>query len=124
VVKLQLHSTSDASSRHPNAAAALGVPALAALLLAQILPADAQLRSAVRLLHRRTPIDLRLSKIFPLGARMRLRANLDVYNVLNDGSVVNTNNNYGASWLQPIGGAFTAGLVDGRLIQFGGQLTF
>jgi hypothetical protein len=73
---------------------------------------------------RRTLIDLRLSKIFALGGTIRLRANLDVYNVLNDGSVVNTNNNYGASWLQPIGGAFTAGLVDGRLIQFGGQLTF
>jgi hypothetical protein len=73
---------------------------------------------------RRTLIDLRLSRIFPLGPRMRLRANLDVYNVLNDGSVVNTNNNYGASWLQPVGGPFTAGLADGRLIQFGGQLTF
>jgi hypothetical protein len=73
---------------------------------------------------RRTLIDLRLSKIFSLGARTRLRANLDVYNVLNDGSVVSTNNNYGASWLQPIGGAFTAGLADGRLIQFGAQLTF
>lgn len=73
---------------------------------------------------RRTVIDLRLSKVFALNGRTRLRANLDVYNLFNDGSVVSTNNNYGASWLQPIGGPFTAGLADGRLIQFGGQLTF
>jgi hypothetical protein len=73
---------------------------------------------------RRTVVDLRLSKVFALNSRTRLRANLDIYNLFNDGSVVSTNNNYGASWLQPVGGAFTAGLADGRLIQFGGQLTF
>src|SRR6266851_572036 len=38
VVKVWLHSTGDASPPHPNAAAALGTPAPAALLLAQILP--------------------------------------------------------------------------------------
>src|SRR5712691_5529659 len=38
VVKVWLHSTGDASPSHPNAAAALGAPALAALLLPQILP--------------------------------------------------------------------------------------
>jgi hypothetical protein len=65
-----------------------------------------------------------LSKVFTLGPKTRLRANLDLYNVLNDGSAVSTNNNYGASWRQPVGGAFTAGLADGRLFQVGGQLTF
>ena len=34
---------------------------------------------------------------------MRLRANLDLYNVLNDSSVVTINNNYGAFWLRPVG---------------------
>src|SRR5947207_3855093 len=38
MVNVWLHSTSDASPSHPNAAAALGAPALAALLLLQILP--------------------------------------------------------------------------------------
>src|SRR5207247_6755686 len=38
VVKVWLDSTGDASPPHPNAAAALGTPAPAALLLAQILP--------------------------------------------------------------------------------------
>jgi len=33
------------------------------------------------------------------------------------------NYNYGASWRQPVGGAFTGGLADGRLLQVGGQLT-
>jgi hypothetical protein len=73
---------------------------------------------------RRTQIDLRLTKVFSLGARTRLRANLDLYNLFNDGSVVNANNTYGGSWLQPVGGPFTAGLMDGRLLQVGGQFTF
>ena len=73
---------------------------------------------------RRTQIDLRLTKIFTLSARMRVRANVDLYNILNDGSVVQMNYNYGASWRQPVGGAFTGGLADGRLLQVGAQLTF
>ena len=38
MVKVQLHSAGAASLLHPNAAAALGTPGLAALLLVQILP--------------------------------------------------------------------------------------
>src|SRR5436190_3387491 len=38
VVKLQLHSAGDASHLHPNAAAALGAPGLAALLIAHMFP--------------------------------------------------------------------------------------
>src|SRR5712691_9232357 len=38
VVKVWLHSTGEASPLHSNAAAALGTPGLAALLLLQILP--------------------------------------------------------------------------------------
>ena len=73
---------------------------------------------------RRTQIDLRVTKVFQLSGRVRVRANLDLYNALNDGSVVNPNTNFGASWLQPTGGFFTGGLADGRLLQFSGQLTF
>jgi hypothetical protein len=73
---------------------------------------------------RRTQIDLRLTKVFTLNSHSKLRANLDLYNALNDGSVVNPNTVFGASWLQPTGGFFTGGLLDGRLLQFSGQLTF
>lgn len=73
---------------------------------------------------RRTQIDLRLTKMIQLSGSVRLRANLDLYNVLNDGSVVNPNTNFGSSWLQPTGGFFTGGLADGRLLQVSGQLTF
>jgi len=73
---------------------------------------------------RRTQLDLRLTKQFKLSAHTTLRGNLDLYNVLNDGSVVNPNINFGSSWLQPTGGFFTGGLTDGRLLQFSGQLTF
>ena len=69
---------------------------------------------------RRTSLDLRLAKVFALSARTRLHAKLDLYNVLNDGSVVTINSNYGAFWLRPAG----LGLAAGRLLQFGGQLTF
>jgi hypothetical protein len=52
---------------------------------------------------------------------------VDLYNVLNDASVLEPNNNYGSVWRQPapaVGGAFSGGLMDARLLQFGGQLTF
>ena len=68
---------------------------------------------------RRSLLDLRLSKVFSVGGRGRLRANLDVYNVLNDGSILTTNNNYGSQWLLPSGAILAA-----RNIQVGGQLTF
>lgn len=72
---------------------------------------------------RRTQIDLRLAKVFTINDHSKLRANLDLYNALNDGSVVNPNTVFGSSWLQPTGGFFTGGLLDGRLLQFSAQLT-
>jgi hypothetical protein len=71
---------------------------------------------------RRTVVDLRLSKVFRVGPRSRLRANLDLYNLLNDSSTLAINNNYGSSWRQPDGKA--GGLVPARLFQLGGQLTY
>ena len=71
---------------------------------------------------RRTTFDLRLTKRFSVGAKMRLRANLDFYNVLNSASILTINSNYGSSWRQPSGRA--GGLTAPRLVQFGGQLTY
>ena len=76
---------------------------------------------------RRTQLDVSISKLFAVGSRTQLRANLDIYNVFNNSAVLEPNNNYGAVWRQPapaVGGAFSGGLVDGRLLQVGGQLTF
>ena len=74
---------------------------------------------------RRTVLDVRVSRVFPIGAKARLKANLDIYNLTNNGSVLQANNNYGALWRQP--GAqtsFSGGLMVGRLAQVSGQFTF
>jgi hypothetical protein len=77
---------------------------------------------------RRTQLDLRLSKAFPLGGRKKLRADVDVYNVLNSSAVLFANQNYVAppsvAWKSPVGSSVVQGFVDGRLIQFGGRFTF
>jgi hypothetical protein len=66
----------------------------------------------------RTLLDLRISKQFPLGRQRSFRANFDIYNVLNDSSVTSLNTTFGAAWLRPLS------VLNGRLIQFGGQLLF
>ena len=71
---------------------------------------------------RRTLIDLRLTRAFKLGPKARLRANLDLYNLLNDSSIVAINSAYGSTWRQPSGKA--GGLTPPRLLQFGGQVDF
>jgi hypothetical protein len=56
---------------------------------------------------------------------MRLRADLDVYNVLNSSAVLSANNTYGPSWKAPVGSSVQgSGFVDGRLVEFGGRLTW
>jgi hypothetical protein len=67
---------------------------------------------------RRNLLDLRVSKQFPLGGARSVRANFDIYNVLNDSAITSLNNTYGAAWLRPLA------VLNGRLIQFGGQLLF
>ena len=67
---------------------------------------------------RRTSLDLRVGKSLRLGARMRLQANLDVYNVLNRSDILRVNTAFGPNWRQPIV------IMDPRLVQIGGQLTF
>jgi len=74
---------------------------------------------------RRTQLDLRLSKFVRLGPRLRLQANFDVYNALNASSLLGINTAYGAQWRFPVTSLATgAGVLDGRLVEFSGQLSF
>jgi len=72
---------------------------------------------------RRTVLDLRVSKRLPLRAT-RLQVNVDVYNVLNSNAVLSVNNTFGPRWQFPIGVNGTEPILWGRMVQFGGQLTF
>jgi carboxypeptidase family protein len=62
-------------------------------------------------------IDLRLSKIVKYR-RIRVQLNLDAYNALNDNSIRAVNSAYGPGWRTPLQ------ILDPRLIQFGGQISF
>jgi hypothetical protein len=78
---------------------------------------------------RRTQLDIRVSKGFQLGRRARLQANLDIYNALNGSSVLSLNTTYGPQWMQPAAqttgnNAGGSAILAGRLVEFGGQLTF
>ena len=74
---------------------------------------------------RRTQLDLRFSKFFRFTPTLRLQANVDVYNALNASSLLGINTNYGAQWRFPVTTLATgAGVLDGRLVVFSGQLTF
>ena len=73
---------------------------------------------------RRNQLDLRLSKVFIAG-RTRIRANLDLYNALNAASILGVNSNFGAQWRRPqSGGGTNSAILDARLIQIGGELSF
>jgi hypothetical protein len=63
-------------------------------------------------------LDLRLTKNFQLNQRMRFQANLDAYNALNSSAIQIVNNAFGASWLN------ATQILDPRILQFSGQLTF
>ena len=67
---------------------------------------------------RLTRLDLRLGKRMTLSDRMRLQANVNLYNVFNGSASSTLNTNYGPLWLQP------SLLQDGRLLQFSASLTF
>jgi hypothetical protein len=67
---------------------------------------------------RTTRVDLRVGKIVRLPKGVRLQANLDVYNALNSSSILQTNTTYGSQWLRP------QIVVDARIFQVGGQLSF
>src|SRR5947208_2597096 len=81
MVNVWLHSTSDASPRHPNAAAALGAPAPAALLLLQILPVLPPHRAN----HARRGPRFSVGRALPAGRLARLGATPDFHHGLLDG---------------------------------------
>jgi hypothetical protein len=74
---------------------------------------------------RRNQVDVRVSKRFRVGTRVSLRANLDVYNVFNASSVLGLNQTYGPQWQVPFSaGTALEALLQGRMIQFGGEMRF
>ena len=68
--------------------------------------------------HRVSRLDLRVTKEVPLTSGLRLRANVDLYNIMNSSSILSLTTTYGPRWLRPIQ------IVDGRIAQFSAQLTF
>jgi hypothetical protein len=62
-------------------------------------------------------LDLRVTRSFQIGPA-RVQANVDFYNALNASSVRAVNTTYGSSWRTP------AQILDPRIVQFGGTLTF
>ena len=74
---------------------------------------------------RRNQLDLRLSRLFRLGPKLRVQANFDVYNVFNAASILGLNNTYGSQWRVPVSSVATgSGVLNGRLFQFSGRLSF
>jgi hypothetical protein len=67
---------------------------------------------------RLTQLDARVTKIFNLGGQRVLKANLDVYNLLNGSTITLVNNTYGSRWLAP------AQMMTGRYARFGVQVDF
>jgi hypothetical protein len=63
-------------------------------------------------------LDLRLTKVFKLSNRVRLQANLDAYNALNSSAIQSLQTTFGPNWLSPVT------ILDPRILQVGGQLTF
>ena len=104
-----------------GASSALIAPSLGRPLAGGSRDADVPLIEPFSLFEpRRNLLDLRVSKVFADIAGMRLQLNLDVYNALNDASLLVVNGNFGGSWLN-VG---RRGVAAPRLYQMGGRLTF
>src|SRR5690606_1619466 len=67
--------------------------------------------------QRHQQLDLRFSRMFTVGTS-RLRANVDLYNVVNRATILATNTTYGAAW-----GNVTQ-IINGRLLRLGVQWDF
>jgi hypothetical protein len=66
---------------------------------------------------RMNQMDLRLTKSLSIGRR-QVRGMVDLYNVLNAGTILGINSRYGGSWLTP------TAILAGRTLKFGGQFEF
>ena len=77
---------------------------------------------------RRNQIDMRITKRFAVGSGGAfLRANLDIYNLLNGSSILGVNHRYSpssAAWLRPIAVLNTEAYLAGRFIQVSGDFEF
>jgi len=67
---------------------------------------------------RYTRLDLRIGKRVQMTSRVRLQANLNVYNIFNSSAIQVENTNFGPLWLQP------SLIEDGRMVQFSANLSF
>jgi flavoprotein len=63
-------------------------------------------------------LDLRFSRIIPLGGTRRLRADMDIYNLFNASNVISMNTTYGTEWRD------VRQILGGRLIRLGAQFDF
>jgi hypothetical protein len=63
-------------------------------------------------------LDVRVAKRVRLTDKVRLQANINIYNVFNGSAVRILNTTYGSQWRQP------SLIEDGRMVQFNGTLTF
>jgi len=63
-------------------------------------------------------IDLRLSRFIGLGGSTRVQTNFDIYNILNENTVLNENTRLGPTWRNAIQ------IMGGRVIKLGAQLNF
>jgi hypothetical protein len=55
---------------------------------------------------------------------MNLRVSLDLYNALNDNSILGLQSTYGPDWRKPIGSGSNTAILDARITQISGQFTF
>jgi hypothetical protein len=67
---------------------------------------------------RTTRLDLRVTKMVRVSDRLRLQLNMDLYNALNSSDILSITTNFGPRWRQP------TQILDPRIMQFSGQLTF
>jgi hypothetical protein len=67
---------------------------------------------------RRSQLDFRVGKLFRLGSRARLQANIDLYNALNASPITGVNTAYGREWLRP------TQILPARSVQLNGQVNF
>lgn len=85
------------------------------------------IRPMTQFLDRRTQLDIRMTKAFRFGSRVRLQAILDIYNVFNASSILAVNRTYGSAWLRPASDNAIGGvdpILPARLFQVGAQLRF
>jgi hypothetical protein len=63
-------------------------------------------------------LDVRAGKVIRLTQKVRFQANIDAYNLFNNSSVRALTSAYGANWQRP------TQILDPRIVQFSGTLTF